>query len=196
MCLDLVGEILVARRQLVIVPGLGDRGQLYQLFRPLWTLFGYDVHIVVFGWKHADVPFAEARKQLLARIDMLSGDVCVIGVSAGGSAAIHALLARPDVVTHAVTVCSPYTLPRDWKLNRLLVQSVRDLDLRFVQIDNMLKQRVLSVFGAYDPKVPAILSRPRGVRSVGLPTIGHGLSIGAALTIFCWPIWRFLRLPS
>lgn len=183
----------MARRQLVIVPGLGDRGRLYQLFRPLWTLLGYDVHIVVFGWGHTDAPFGDARERFLAYIDALPEGVRIIGVSAGGSMAVHALLARPDVVSRAVTVCAPYTLPRDWSLNQLLVQSVRDLEPRFAGTDSVIKSRLLSVYGAYDPKVPDILSRPRGVRSVGLPTIGHGPSIGAALTVFCWPIWRFLR---
>src|SRR5687768_11235195 len=73
----------VARRQLVIVPGLGDRLQLYGLFRPLWALLGYDVHIIVFGWEYTGVSFAAAHRRFLKRIDALPGEVDIIGVSAG-----------------------------------------------------------------------------------------------------------------
>lgn len=192
MCLGQAEGAHVARRQLVIVPGLGDRGHLYQLFRPLWVLLGYDVHIVVFGWERSGASFVAARQQFLQRITAL-GEVEIIGVSAGGTAALHALLAHPEVVRRVVTVCTPYTLPASWNRNQLLLESVRDVDPRFRQADAALKRRVLSVHAVYDQRVPGRLSRPRGVRAVGLPTLGHGPSIGAALTLFCWPIWRFLR---
>lgn len=183
----------VARRQLVIVPGLGDRLQLYGLFRPLWTLLGYDVHIIVFGWERTGVSFAAARGRFLKRIDALPGEVNIIGVSAGGTAAVHALLARPDVVKRVVTVSTPYTLPNGRESNELLVQSVRELESRFAVMEDALKGRLLSVYGAYDRRVLPAFSQPRGVRAVRLLTVGHAASIGAALTVFCWPIWRFLR---
>lgn len=186
----------MARRQLIFVPGLGDRGRLFGLFRPLWTLFGYDVHIVVFGWERAGMSFATARGRFLERIDALSGEVHIIGVSAGGTAAVHALLERPSVVARVVTVCTPYTLPRGQESNELLIQSVRELEPRFARMTNDLKRRVLSVYGAHDRRVSAALSQPHGVRAVRLPTAGHGLSIALALTIFSWPIWQFLRSPA
>lgn len=180
----------MARRHLIVIPGLGDRGWLYSLLKPIWRFFGFDAKIFVFGWE-TDVSFTIASKRLLDYVNTLQGKVSIIGVSAGGTAALNALAARPDNITKVVTVCSPYEqVPH--LTNKLLMQSIAKVQQSLTKLDKT-KHKILSVHGTFDPVVPVALSRPKGISVSQIGSRGHGLTILLALTIMSKPVRRFLN---
>jgi pimeloyl-ACP methyl ester carboxylesterase len=183
----------MAKRQLIIIPGLGDRGGLYKFFVPLWSLFGYQVHIFVFGWENPNVGFAVALKRLIAYIDNLDVQECyVIGVSAGGTAAINALVARPSAIAKVVTVCTPY-FPMPKLGNNLLNTSLNNLKIVLPRVETNTSSRVLSVRGIYDGVIPAAKNKPHGIVHKTLFSFGHGATIYSALTIYNPIIDIFLK---
>lgn len=51
-------------------------------------------------------------------------------------------------------------------------------------MDDKMKNRLVSVHGIYDQKVPIRSSRPGGVRVMRIPAVGHGITIFFTLVIF------------
>lgn len=174
---------MAARKQLVIIPGLGDRGWLYYFIKPLWALFGYKVHIFVFGWNEEGVASEEAQNRLNTFIRGLGGKTFLIGVSAGGTAAINALAAYPTAIAKVVTVCTPYQqVPR--LRNKLLVQSINRASRNLSRMERKMRARVLSLDGMYDQVVPTTHSKPNDIRSGKVFAVGHGPSIVMCLSIY------------
>jgi pimeloyl-ACP methyl ester carboxylesterase len=185
----------VSRRQLIIIPGLGDRGRLYRLLMPLWLLMGYRVHIFVFGWEQGGLDLAMALTRLTAFIDSLDGRrVYVIGVSAGGTAAINALAERPTRIARVITVCTPYEqlTTRD---NDLLRASVRQASIRLLGIDPKTRHKILSVYGLYDEVVSIAMSQPEDIAQKQIWLAGHGLTICLALTFYSHTMRQFFGGP-
>lgn len=181
------------KRHLVIIPGLSDRARLYRLFVPLWSLLGYEVHIFVFGWKNPSVNFTVALKRLVKYIDNLNTNKCyLIGVSAGGTAAINTLVARPEAIARVVTVCTPYS-PMPKLGNNLLDLSLNRVAATLSHINTDLYGRILSVHAMYDGVVPVAKSKPNGIAQKALFSFGHGVTIGLALSVYSWAAERFLK---
>lgn len=191
----------MGKKQLIIIPGLGDRGGLYNFFKPLWILLGYEVHIFVFGWEEweadnlASDALEKACSRLLHYIDKLATDqVYIIGVSAGGTAAVNALALRPAKVTNIVSVCTPFqSMPNLG--NNLLNRSIAEAQGHLRAMNANTKDKILSVYGLYDQTVPARQSKPGAtvdIKSKRIWALGHGPSILLALTLYAWPIKRFL----
>lgn len=178
------------KKPLVIIPGLGDRAKLYRLVIPVWKLLGYEPYIFSFGWEDTNENFESAIKRLTDHIDNLQATrVNIIGVSAGGTAAINALSLRSNIVERVVTVATPYRYLRHLKSTKLNASIDR---LRQVDINN-LKPRVLSIHGLYDQTVPTGASQPKDIRVLRVYTANHGCIIIAALTIYSLAIRRFIE---
>lgn len=180
-------------RHLIIIPGLGDRGGLYRLCIPFWSLLGYKVHVVVFGWESAGQDFAVALERLVRYVDRLDASRCyMIGVSAGGTAAINVLAARPDVVARVVTVCTPYeTLPE--RGGKLLHDSVIAAKVAINLMNVKQRERILSVYALQDSVVPTAKSKPDGIRQKALVSVGHATTIALSLSLYSAVLRRFLR---
>lgn len=177
------------KRRLIIIPGLGDRDWLYYFLKPVWKLRGFDVHIFVFGWE-TDMSFAAAFGRLLDYVDTQPGKVCIIGASAGGTAAVNVLAARPTAVSHVVTVCTPYaTIPN--LANTLLRQSITHVQKSLAALGEA-RGKVLSVHARFDPVVPVALSRPKGITVWQLRSKGHTATIMLALTVMSGRLRCFL----
>lgn len=180
------------RPQLVIIPGLGDRSGWYTFFAAVWWLRGYRSHIVTFGWEEQQEIFEQKFDFLMRYIDQLPGDnIYIIGVSAGGTAAVQALNARPNKVRKVVTVSSPYGIfvPVE---NRPLLSSLELLKEQLPQMPAELKARILSVHGWHDTRVRPQWSRADGIATTKVFAFGHGPSIFGALVLFSGRIKRFL----
>ncbi len=159
---------------------------------PIWRALGYETHVHRFGWNGAESELPQQQDQLLARVDaLLPGPVLVIGMSAGGTAAVNALSHRPHIA-RVVTIASPLR-PKDRPTRPLLAASIREADGFLTTADAETKQKVRSVHGFYDHRVPVSKSRPEGIRTLRLPTIGHGPTIFMALTVLASPVRRLLH---
>jgi pimeloyl-ACP methyl ester carboxylesterase len=122
---------------------------------------------------------------------LASKDVSVIGMSAGGTAAVNLLAHRPRI-RRVATIASPLR-PKDRPTKPLLEASIEDADYFLANTDAVVRRKVRSIHGLYDRRVPVRKSRPAGVRTYPLPTVGHDFTIFMALTILAIPVHRLLR---
>lgn len=173
----------MAKRQLIIIPGLGDRDKQYRLFVPLWARLGFEVHIFVFGWEDHHLTIEAAQSRLLQFVDDMSTNVYVIGVSAGGTAAVNLLAARPHTVTKVITVCTPYTVVAE-RINRLLHQTSNRLVTNLAEMNDPTKTKILSVHAAFDQLVSQRASKPAGIAHKRLWSVGHAPTIIVALILY------------
>jgi len=177
---------------LVIIPGIGDDLKVYRTFKRRWQLLGYDVHIISFGWIDKRASLKPKFEELLRKIDDLKAEsLYIIGVRAGGTAAVNALAARSHI-KKVVAVCAPLdtmTGLRNPLLNESIDQTRRHL-LDFMPIQ---KQKILSVFTLGDPVVSARLSRPTGIMTLRVPGGLHPVAIFIALMFYTSRINAFLK---
>jgi alpha-beta hydrolase superfamily lysophospholipase len=176
---------------IILVPGIGDDTPIYNRFAAVWRRQGYEAHVVSFGWKEYLAPLQAKLDNFLQRFDDLTQGrpTCVIGVSAGGTAAVHLLAKRPNVQRIA-TIGSPYELFDD-RSNKLLAAST-ELLLQELQVFNKdQKARILSVTALYDQVVPLRMSKPEGVKVVFTPMFWHAPAIYVALVLRANRLKRF-----
>lgn len=175
---------------LVIIPGLGDRIATYRLLIPIWRILGYDAHIFSFEWEDTTENFQSVFDRLLRHIDEYEGEaIYIIGVSAGGTAAVNALSTRPLIVRKVVTVATPYTYVPHLR-NAKLMSSIEHLQQ--IRLDRLGKNNLLSIHGIYDQIVPIASSQPTGVRTYRVVAIVHSIIIAVSLTMYSVYIRRFL----
>jgi esterase/lipase len=154
---------------------------------------GYSVSIVVFGWNYESARFDDKSTLFLGRIAESENEgVYIIGVSAGGSAAVNALAAYPNIVRKVITVCSPLTHFEGLR-HRLLIRSVAETERVMNMLDTETAKQILSVYGASDDTVPPASSQNKRVNEMQLPSYGHAASIFIALTLFAGKLQRFFK---
>jgi hypothetical protein len=176
-------------KSLIIIPGLGDRTRTYNLVTAYWKLFGYNVCIFSFGWEDTSDEFTSALNRLVRFIDERHAPVNIIGVSAGGTAAMNALALRPHKINKIVTIATPYTHPSPIKNTKLRSSLDR---LKNIKLE-ALNTKVLSIHGLYDQTVPVIESKPRGIRTQGVFAARHVIIIALTLTLYSSYIRRFFK---
>lgn len=177
---------------LVIIPGIGDDLKIYQTFAKRWRSLGYEVYVISFGWfEHRAVLTAKFENFLEKFDEIKNKNIYVVGVSAGGPAAIQLLAERPHI-RKVITICSPLdTMP--YLRNPLLAASIdraRDLLRQFTKEQ---KNRILSVFALHDPVVHIRLSQPEGIETLRLPIILHPVAIYVALMFYARKLDNFLK---
>ena len=179
---------------LILIPGLGDRKWLYKLVCPVWRARGFRVHVFTFGWEDAASNYHDKQNRLNNYIRDLNGDVYIIGASAGGVAALSALVMIDDgKVKGVTTIATPYVYRQRLK-NETLARAIDELSNNLPAMPAKLA-RVTSFYGMRDQVVPPIDSQPNDseladVNCRQLPTFGHGLTIAAGLTMFGGRITR------
>jgi pimeloyl-ACP methyl ester carboxylesterase len=188
-----LAPVVPMRKQLILITGVGNYDRLFEFFAFVWQFFGFEAHVGAFGWYDRPELFEKKMQKLLDDIDSLSGKpVYIIGASAGGTAAIHALAARPKAITKVATLCSPLMTMSSLR-NPLLEKSIAQLPKSFASFDDATRKKVLSVYTQSDNIVDYQLSKPAGIRTYRLLTHGHGFTVFTGLTIFSFPIRKFFR---
>lgn len=186
----------MTNQNLILIPGLGDRKCLYRLVCPVWRLRGFRTHVFAFGWEDTASNYQEKQIRLNNYVRSLDGDVYIIGASAGGMAALHALAGDNGKIKGIATIATPY-IYRQKLQNKFLEQAIAELATTLTQIQSK-STRITSFYGVYDQVVPPndshwdnihsvkrlIGSRIANITHEQLPTIGHGLTITVGLTIF------------
>ena len=170
---------MTKKPNLIIIPGIGDRGWQFVGFKPIWMLYGFNVYIHVFGWENQE-SYTTSTDKLLKLIDSLDKDVYIIGASAGGTSAINALYLRPNKIARIATISTPYrkfTNTNIQKLNQSVIKVQENL-----KNPSDLKRRILSVYGKTDKIVPPKETKTKGVNNHQINTNGHAISIFTALS--------------
>lgn len=183
----------MSRPKLVIIPGIGDRTRAYSLFAWVWHLHGFDVHIIPFGWKNYSADVRTRTQDFMRGLQSFGQEpLYIIGVSAGGPAAINVFANKPSV-KRVVTVAAPMeSFPHAIK-NRLLEESIIQARQAIDEFTDAEKRHVLSVYGLYDQLVPAYMSQMKGIRTARIFAVWHAVIIFVALTFASFRLRRFLR---
>ena len=162
----------------------------------MWRLRGFRTHVFAFGWEDTASNYHEKQTCLNDYARSLDGDVYIIGASAGGMAALHALAGDNGKIKGVATIATPY-IYRQKLQNNFLEQAIAELATELPQIQSK-STRITSFYGVYDQVVPPNDSHLDNIHSVKqliggrianitheqLPTVGHGLTIATGLTIF------------
>ncbi len=180
-------------KHLIIIPGIGDDHPVYHKGARVFDMFGFTSRVHVFGWDSANPSsYSDRIAQLNATISSLDGEVYLLGVSAGGSAAVNSFAMLPSKVLKTVTLCSPL-MAFSSRVNPLLAFSIEQTEQHLAEMARETKDRLLSVHALYDPVVATRLSKPEGIKTICLPTILHGVTIFLGLTIFAGRISHFFK---
>jgi alpha-beta hydrolase superfamily lysophospholipase len=180
------------RPVLIIIPGIGDDIPIYYRFAKRWERFGYEVHVISYGW--AEHYMSEARKTSVfkRRLEPFTNrPLYIIGVSAGGTVAVR-LLAELSNVRKVITVCSPLdTMPG--LDNPLLAANIAQVKTALAGLDASQKARILSTHAVYDQTVDIRLSQPTGIANWRIPAVIHAVAIFVAMQLYARHLQRFFQ---
>lgn len=192
------------RHNVVILPGLSDGVENIILATNWWRNKGLEPHVLKVGWRDGSTDFQPKLDEILRFINQLSsqGRLSIVGTSAGGSAALNAFLARPDIVERAVNICGRLRAGKHRRrsLERMSATSepFRHSVLLFEEseprISDELKRRIMTVTARFgDELVPADTSVLEGAYNIKVPTGEHMFSIGMSLTLIAKPVIDFIQ---
>jgi pimeloyl-ACP methyl ester carboxylesterase len=171
-------------KQLIFVSGFGDSSsRYYHRLAPAWRSSGLSPHVFIFGWDDVSTDFANKFERLLAFLDKFpnSDELYLVGISAGGTAAVNALSARPRIVKIAV-ICSPLK-PRENYRSQALRVAIADSQTNFARFGMSTKDKIVTFRGWRDGVVPPELTKLPGVRNVRVFGFGHAPNIVTATLI-------------
>jgi pimeloyl-ACP methyl ester carboxylesterase len=180
-------------KNIIIIPGLGDDHPAYHLGASLFRRYGYRAHISIVGWDASPSSYTERKGKVLSLIDSLSGDIYILGVSAGGPVALAVFADRKSRVAKVATLCSPYTYLDDHQ-GELLGSALSELAPSLARLSDRFSD-IRSYHGIYDGVVQTRLSRYEGIQDVTIPFVKHALTIFLGLTLYVPSITRFFRKP-
>lgn len=192
------------RHQIIIIPGLSDKTEKLKWVTRWWRKENLYPYLYPFGWQDNSTNFETKFNKLVQLIDKLSkqGDVSILGISAGGSAAFNALLKRSKIIKRAVNVCGRLragkhkwrSLDKMASKSRSFKESVLYFQKQETKTPPLLKSRLMTVTPMFgDELVPADTSSLPGAYNIKMPTGEHLLSITMALTLFIKPIIKFIK---
>lgn len=163
--------------KIAVVPGYGDRVDYLKYLTKDWPRrFGNDVEIVPFGWSGDAAGFDDKDQAFLETIGSM-GEVALIGISAGASAALRAKLKYPDVVMKIVTVCGPVD-PELMDRNKLHEQyPLLELSLQKLSLEAIPVEDVMTLRPVYDGVVSTAAMYIEGAGDVRMRMVGHAASI-------------------
>jgi pimeloyl-ACP methyl ester carboxylesterase len=177
---------------LIIIPGVGDDHWVYHLGAWIFARRGFTSHIYVFGWNSADPASYAPRMDTLDKyVRQLAGPVHLLGVSAGGTAAVTAL-ARNEHIHRVATLCSPLSSFRN-RVNPLLEVAIADLTAKLADMPEATKHKIHSFHAIFDQVVDVRQSKVPEIANSTVPSALHAVTIFLGLSLLHWPIARFLH---
>jgi pimeloyl-ACP methyl ester carboxylesterase len=182
------------------VPGLGDhnaRGEDRAM--AMWRRRGVNLHYAPIFWREGD-SFMPKLQNLQDQIDEMfdsNGPLALVGSSAGASAILNAAANRPGKVSSIVTVCGkiyhPETLPpADFINNPAFQESLEMLPHSLDILEETHRDRTLCIAPMWDGRVPVQDALIDWAQPHRILTIGHVVSIAAAVTIMNGPACDFI----
>jgi len=195
-----------AKHSIILVPGLDDGPDtwLMRLILRLWRSDGIKVDLCRVQWKDG-VSYPSKLEKLLRLIDDLTKTgytVSLVGISAGGSAAINALFAHPDKVHKVINICGRLkdggylgfrSLERQSRSSLAFRESVLLSEQNLIKANRTHLKKIMSIRARFgDELVPSDTSVVTGGYNVSVPVAEHGLTIAIALTLWRHTIMQFL----
>lgn len=177
----------------VIIPGLGGKYELYERAVKRWSRFGLKAHVFHINWEDNEV-YSNKQKRLLKFIKDKAGDdpVAIVGVSAGASAALNAMIASTSV-SRAITICGFVNYkqlnPVVMNQQQAFTQSLASLNKSIDQLDH---SAILAYTSYLDAVVTPDASHIEGVTRRRIVAPGHLLGIATALLFYSHSFKKWL----
>lgn len=186
--------------QVIYIPGLGDKRVTFQkLAVKLWRIWGVQSQLFHVRWGDGEA-FDAKFARLLTVIDRAAkkGPVALVGSSAGATAVITAMAARPQVVKAAVCIAgkinNPQTVhegykqqaPAFWQAVQRTPEALDELSARQRSTILSLQAMVDLIVPRQDSIVPSAENRP-------VWTSGHAFTIGWQLVVGAPFFLHFLK---
>lgn len=194
----------MAKHKVIVVPGLGNENKLHALLVKWWKIFGIETYVCGVNWKVEESGFDKKMRKIIGLIDKLTNDdseVSLVGTSAGGSAVLNAYFERRDKIHRVVNdggrLRSGDALFYTFDRATAKSPSFRESVLRAEKLEQRLtvtdRQKIMTVRPVFDEIVPPNTVGIKGAKNIVIPSVDHPLSNALALTLFAWPIIRFIK---
>ena len=188
----------------IMIPGLGnDSIHIYNLMLNWWKKKGIETLLFKTKWRSKE-NYQNKLKRLLDLIDEKSKNnkVSLVGMSAGGSLVLNAFSNKKTKINKVITVCSRLKIG---KMNGLSgfkkrvegYPSFKESIIETEKIEKLFskkdRQKIMTVHALLgDQLIKANTATVNGAKNIGVPTLGHRISIGVSLTIFSKPLREFI----
>jgi len=187
---------------IIYITGLGDEKYPKDQIRAVSRWVKYGVEAEVFRMKWGDKgPWEPKLKGLLDRIDELTKagkSVGLVGVSAGGAAALSAFSSRKNNIVGVVILCGKIRRvntigPRYYTKNPALVDAVKASEAAISGFSEADLAKILSRYSLLDGTLSRKDSNLPGATNRRFLIPSHFLSIAYQITIGSKRIIRFLQ---
>lgn len=193
------------KHSVILIPGLGNNEKLLELATKFWVKYGLNQVVYPIEWNNNDVTFSNKLEKLLKLIDTLieqDNKISIVGISAGGSAAINAVCERKDKINKVVSVCGRLKVGnltgfRSFKAktatSAAFAQSVILCEENIKHLTENDKKKIMTIRAGFgDELVPANTTFVEGAYNTVIPTGEHVFSIAMALTMFSKELIEFI----
>lgn len=197
---------MTKEHSVIFIPGLSDHITFQNRIFSLWQKHGLQPILHSVDWRDGEQQFQPKLDELLQRIDQLAANekkISIVGISAGGSAALNAFIERQDIIHRIVTVCARLrtgtatglrSFHSRTKKRPAFATAVQRAEVNTIRLEDQERQRIMTVRARFgDELVPADTAILAGAHNTTVPTSEHVLSITAALTVFALPLITFLQ---
>lgn len=182
-------------RAVLIIPGLGDHTAYIERATRYWPKkYGLQATVHAFPWAGPVDAYEERYGRLLEMVKKLSqtGSIAVIGISAGGSAALNVAGDLPDSVSCVINICGRV------REGQQGVWGFRSFPLHWrsvaaVDFDKFDTSKVLTLRPLYDESVPTENVSIEGARNQRVCIVGHVPAIFWCLYLKRRTIARFIH---
>jgi pimeloyl-ACP methyl ester carboxylesterase len=188
----------------IYLPGLGDHRKWFQdKLIWVWRFFGVKAIFHPIGWASGEA-FEPKLNRIIQQIDELTtnGDkIALVGVSAGGGAALNAYMARPDKISAVVFIVGKVygvdnVNQRYFKHNPAFKDSLNMSDELYRQLNDEDRAKMFYIYSNHDRTVLPKYNLMRGVKAKKIFALGHITAFYFAITFHAYSICRFIKAQS
>lgn len=184
---------------ILYLSGFGSKYDAWRLkLLKWWRYRGVTVELVAMKWEGRET-FEQKVARVDQAVDRAKGKrVVIIGESAGGSMAVHMYARRPEDFYRVMTICGKNARPETvgqqyYDRSPAFRTSMERLNKSIEALSSEQRSNFVSIHPLYDSVVSVRDTLLPGCKQVRLWTIGHGLAIASALTIFSPTVIRQAR---
>lgn len=190
--------------KVIYLPGIGDHRPWFQdKLIWLWRLFGLEANFHAVGWAN-DEAWSSKLEKIISQIDEYAEDgrtVALVGVSAGGSAALNAYVARRHKISAVVFIAGKVKgtvniNPSYFKDNPAFKDSLFSSDAAFSKLTTDDKRRMLYIYTNHDRTVRPEYNRLPGVAEKRILAFSHISAFYLTIIFHPVAISRFIRSRS
>ncbi|MEK7168541.1 MAG: hypothetical protein AAB532_02255 [Patescibacteria group bacterium] len=191
-----------AEHHVIYIPGLNDQRRGYERLIRRWSTYGVTPHVHRVGWLDQE-SFRPKLERLVDQVDQYLDEgqaVSLVGASAGGSAALNALIERPKI-TAVVNLFGRLrkgenvrpSLDFAARKSPAFKESVLLFESREPEMDDNSRRKVLCLTPLIDEAVPRSTVSLNGATNRTLYTVEHSLSGLLAITFFSSVAINFVK---